>query len=96
MPDLGSVWPGEGGFCFQFKDNGWLYLGGEGKAFGRSHSPVFLHQLINGTGIEGPHGAGGDTDGFQSFRQSLYAKVAFLHLRILFSPELSGIVGTLF
>ena len=79
-----------GGFGFQFKDDGWLYLGRVGKAFGRPHSSVLPHQLIQGTRIKGPHGAGGDTDGFQSLRQSLDAKVAFLHLGIHFQPQIEG------
>ena len=85
-----------GGFCFQFEDDGWFYLGGEGEAFGRPHSSVLPHQLVQGTRIQGPHGAGGDTDGFQSLRQSLDAKVAFLHLGILFRPKLRNVIGTLF
>ena len=84
------------GFCLQFEDNGWLYLGRGGKAFGRPHSSVLSHQLIQGTRIKGPHGAGEDTDGFQSLRQSLDAKVAFLHLGIRFSPKLRDLIGALF
>ena len=34
--------------------------------------------------------------GFNPCRQSLGAKVAFLHLGILFRPKLRGVIGALF
>ena len=96
MMGYGSGRVGSGGFCFRFEDNRWLDPGGEDKALGLPHSAVFPHQLIQGTGIQGPHGAGDDANGFQSLRQSLQAKVAFLHLGILSRPELRRPVGAFF